>query len=166
MKFFHLLFFVVIICTLQWETQRNFVNAAKTPENTYFPRNGEGYSTYYNPLSKKINNVFFLNKSLVFDLKQYPLTRCRFNPENMAIYCEFKDKRESYRVKFFVNSKSVTCFPTENNFLSVETINGELGYIPPFHRITGSEIYSKTIKLHSKSCTFNAEIYSFYITRI
>ncbi|ORX87236.1 hypothetical protein BCR32DRAFT_274699 [Anaeromyces robustus] len=170
MKFFHLLFFVVIICTLQWETQHNFVNAAKTPENIYFPHNN-GYSNFYNTKTKKTQSFKLCEHDLLFSYKIYSLERCRYNPANVAIYCEFTDnysypdtsKFKYYRVKFFVDPNSVTCKFTENNFTKVESDDEEFGYVPPLHKLTGTEGYRKTIKLHLKNCSFNAKIYKFYV---
>ncbi|ORX79856.1 hypothetical protein BCR32DRAFT_246065 [Anaeromyces robustus] len=168
MKFFHLLFFVVIICTLQWETQHNFVNAAKNPENTYFPTNREGYSIIHNINSDKYDQALYIFEDFLFSkTKYYYLKGCRFNPENMAIYCEFKgNKGKSYRVKYSISRKTVTCFPTENKFTLAETGRNALGYISGFERTTGTKTMSRTIYLHSNGCDFNAHIYEFYIKEI
>ncbi|ORX79854.1 hypothetical protein BCR32DRAFT_281047 [Anaeromyces robustus] len=167
MKFFHLLFFVVIIISLQWETQHNFVNAAKTPENTYFPTNKEGYSVFYNPRTRKDDQVFYLYDKDVFSINKYPLKGCRYNPKNNAIYCEFKDnKGKSYRIKFPLIADEPYCKPTENNFIRIDSTRDELGRVPALHSLTGNEEYSRGFALSSKSCVFLAIINELYITKI
>ncbi|ORX79855.1 hypothetical protein BCR32DRAFT_281048 [Anaeromyces robustus] len=167
MKLFHLLFFVVIICTLQWETQHNFVNAAKTPVNIHFPRNSNGYSVYYNTKNKKNQVCNFYEEIIPTSPHNYLLRGCRFNPENVAIYCEFKDEKGiSYRIKFSVVPKSVTCKLTENNFTKVELYGEKFSseYTAPFAGIVKDDW--EIIGLYSKNCSFKAIIYEYYVKQL
>ncbi|OUM56547.1 hypothetical protein PIROE2DRAFT_18802 [Piromyces sp. E2] len=161
MKVIHLLLSFLIVFALQWESYL-FVNA-KVPKDIYFPQNDKGYTLV--TVDNKTHYLYLAPQNSGINSR---LSSCRYNQNNKAVYCEFRNDG-LFRVKFFVDSLTTNCnfdekyLKNKNQFSKVVTFDERMKSIYN----DGIEYYTfDSFTVSTKKCTTTFMLSLFIMTKI